>query len=294
MHKKFNYPYGLSLALACTGIIMFTYMAFLGLLFHYEGAMLEPLLMSVVGLAILGWSLVVMCRSKRSRQWRSGMLREVLASLAALGVLGLGSVPVARFLSICEQQVEVRQAVGQTTAMLSSMPQAYEAYVDKRIEAYRARLLTIAPGSPLYRQAIAGAGGSDRDQKVGYLCASLRRRIYPPGIDEVFSARRHWLQDLPPFNVWNVFAARNVRIVGEAGREWGSALQALSVTSYLADDAGPFGHVSLTDRLESFRDEYTSYCLPGWRGMLAIILCFILVLLPYWNIRRPANGITAS
>lgn len=294
MSKKVNYPYGLSLTLACSGIIVFSYLAFLGLVFHYKGAMLKPILLSAVGLAILIKCLITMCKSKSERQWRRGLPKEIGVSLLALCILGLGSVPVSRFLSVWEKEMAVKNATHETISSIVAMPAAYGTYVDERIKSYKAKLSDLKENSKEYNQAVKGAGGKNKDEKVNSICSSLRRRIYPTGLDSLFQKRNEWLISLPPFNPWNIYAARNIRIIGETGTDWGEKLVKLSSTFYLAEDAEPFSHLQLSNKLQSFENEYTRYCPPSYKGVLALLFCFFLILLPYLIIRRPTTGYSGS
>lgn len=290
MLKKYNNPVGLSLTIAAMALIAFSYLAFLGLVLHYRGALLKPLLITIIGLWILIKCLFVICKSKRKRLWRQGLFKEILALLIALTVLGLGSVPVSRLFTTWEKEMEVQNAAHKTISSIISMSAAYNKYVNNRIDNYKATLMKLDVNSSLYHQAVSGAGGENKIEKVNLICSSLRRRIYPNSFDSMFRAQNDWLMTLPKFNIWNIFAARNNRIIGETGKEWNANLVKLSSTFYLAEEAEPFNYQQVSDDIISFEREYTRYCMPSFTGILALIVCFILVLLPYLLIRRPTTG----
>lgn len=291
MKKKIDadYPYGLSLTLCGLGVMLYAYLAFMGLNYHYQGVLWIPAALTLLGVGTLVWCLRRMCRSKRQRQWRRGMWKEIGFLVLAFVVLALGSVPLSRFMHVYDQEEEMREAVNQMVTSIRDMDASYRGYTQERINLYDS-VLTVQKGrSAEVRKVLAGET-SNRKRQIRLLEKSLERRLMPEGFDTIMQKRHAWLLELDDISVWNLYAPKNIKAIGETGQRWADELTALTWVRYYGEVAEPFEVPQLTNRMQRYQAEYTRYCMPDWRGYLAIVVGLILIMMPYLVARRPKTG----
>lgn len=290
MKKKVDtdYPYGLSLTLCGLGVLLYAYFAFMGLDYHYEGNLLFPTLLTLVGVAVLVWCLKQMCRLKRERQWRRGISKEIGFTVLALTVLALGSIPMSCFMHVYDQREEMQAAVSETVTAIREMDSSYRSYVDNRICRYDSVLQIQKFGTKEYNKVI----GKERNKKerIRVLKENLLGRLMPEGFDSVMTNRNIWLTQLDDISIWNLYAPKNIKAIGETGQRWGNELAALSEVRFYGEEVPTFTVSRLTNKMRRYEAEYTRYCWPDWRSYAVMLFCVLLISLPYLMARRSKTG----
>lgn len=296
MKKNADYPYGLSLTLCGLGVLLFAYFAFMGLDYHYNGSLLWPGLMTVTGGILLAGSLWCMCRSKRNRQWRRGLWRELCFSALTLAIVTLGSLPVNIFIHIARNQDEVMAGVSQKVMSLRCLDDNYRNYVDLRVARYDSLLKSQRELTGRYKQLLGSVDTqnplNERNLqiRINKLCESLRRRLIPERYSLVMELRNAWMDQLDEISVWNVFAPRNILLIDQTGRQWGEELVRLSQIQYFGELSKPYDVTEFSAPKIFNLDEMHTYQLPDMQCAFVIVLLLFMMLLPYWMARRPKTG----
>ena len=270
---------GFALLLTIVALITYAFIALLGLEYLLRGfhAVVFPLI--VGGLAALSYCIYVMCKSKASRDKRTGLPREVLSIAGAGVLLFAGSIPFTQFLYVHDHREALVADMLTTVSEVGTIDSAYLQYADRRIAAYK-RLLKKEKFGKLKQQC---------------LVTSLQRRLLPSNREEVSAERQEWLHSIGTPNVWSIATPRNLSRIIEAGEEWTKQYTIVSAIVYKGENEEPFA--TLTEDSEEKETGNKTASLkrffkrqrPDYRSLLIATGCCLLILTTYFHIRRPKN-----
>jgi hypothetical protein len=269
---------GVALLFTIIALLAFVYIAFLGTEYMVEGNHLTAIALSLLFVVVLAYSIRTMCKSKASRNKRSGMPREIGSIVITSAFLGLGSIPFNHFLYVLDHQKEVKESIMSISQSVSDIDSLYADYAESRIRSYK---------QLLYKEHYPS-------KKVKAMTNSLKRRLLPQDMDSVRTDRRQWLGTLKESSVWNISTPRNLHYIIEAGEDWAKQYATLSKTIYKGEKAEPFSTEANAEAAAVLKQLSTPKPHANKRGIGATLLCCALVLTTYLHIRRPKSKFAGS
>ncbi|MBO4820404.1 MAG: hypothetical protein J5548_02950 [Prevotella sp.] len=262
---------GFALFLTIMALVVFAYISFLGMEYLFEGNHLLTIPLLLLGGMLLSWCIRVMCRSKASRDKRSGLPKEVSAIIGAIAILLVGSVAFTQFLFVYDHQKELRESMFATIGEVSKIDSVYKDYAQSRIKTYD--------------KTLKKAHDKDRSEKK----RSLKRRLIPADYDTICVQRKQWLASINDASVWNVSTPRNLHYIVTAGHDWTEEYKQVSAVIYQNEEAIPFGEGDTAFTQSEANLQFSTPHMPNGRSLVATVLCCLLILTTYFHVRRPKS-----
>lgn len=262
-------------ALFCTiaTLLMFSCIAFLGAEYLLHGSHQKAIPITMAGMALIIYCVSVMCRSKKSRNKRSGLPREVAAFIIAIVLLVIGSIPFTQFIYVHNHQEELRDCMVQTANAVNNIDSLYKEYAEARVRRYKSHLYKNHFSSEATRQRVE----------------SLRRRLIPEDFDAIHTERQQWLSTLSSADVWNISTPHNLHYLIKAGHDWTEQYAKVSKVVYQGEKAEPFGSGDTAFTAIDAGEQFSQFQKPDILSVLAVLLAIGLILTTYLHLRRPKN-----
>lgn len=264
---------GVALSVTVLALLLFSIAAFYGMEYLYDGDHAIAISSTLVGLTFLSVCIYFMCKSKSSRNKRSGLPIEIISMSVACFVLVLGSIPFNIFISAIEHEKAFVGSITETARNVSAIDSSYQAYVNRRVTNYERYLNTK----------------KYRTSAVRSMANSLRRRLTPEDMDLVRFERKLWLSELDSVSIWNVSTAKNIRYIVTAGEDWCRQYRLRSSLFYEGEDTTQFEFDKSLLASQSAYERLRAPHLYGGLGLLTAVFCFIGIFTTYFFIRRPRN-----
>lgn len=263
-----NGTLGLALLLTLVATALYAYCCFLGLSFCLDGNMAISAFGVLLALVLLGFAMKKLVMSKMLRNAREGRRGELLSAACLMLIVAAGCPFLSKFLEMRDYSRHgvLEQNVSETIDNVKMIDSSYIAYADKRIKKMK------------------------RINKV--YGKSLSRRLKPSGIDSIAKERREWLENISSPNIWNIYTARNIHQLTEAGTAWTEEYANMSAVIYRGegDETKPFEHSGSTEKTAEFGHLVNDLHKPDWRGIIATLVCFVIMMSNYFVTRRPRTG----
>lgn len=292
--SKFNF----ATVIALVVLMVFAYFVFMGLVYLKAGSIVAAVLMAVGLVVAVMVCVQVMCMAKATRWKRIGMLGQGLFGSAIFVLLMLSSLPLTSFFNVVGSQEELQDKVTAVCDAACSLDSDYVKYVDKRVEDYRQNLNVIARGQnvkpSLYQETLGAAPGSTNEQKIEGLTRSLRGSLMPDSITNVVNERHAWVDKTRNIVVWNPLTAANLAEVDKKVGGWADNYARLSAITYKGEEAQPFSNARFESEVSGLTATYGKVHAPSFLAILASLLCFVVMLLPYLVTRKSLAGATAN
>lgn len=258
--------------LALIVLLGFTYFSFMGVLYnkYINGDLLKASLFAGGVVLIVSICVVVMCVSRATRWKEIGTAGQVFFAMIILAVFGISAVPFTGFMKAIESKQKILVEINNTRAMADHIDQAYNSYVNDRVEAYKTWL---NEDSTRYMNA----GGDNDSEKIANLTTSLRNHLMPQSLEESQEKREVWLSEVQGMSVWNIQLPRNLDILNKASKTWNDEYVALSDISY-GDPLKLFEYKVNDENPLKVLGEFNI----SWVAIAAALLSFFFMLLPYF------------
>ncbi len=282
--------FSFALVLSVIVLMAYAFVAFLGMVYWAEGALLVPIISTLGFLAVAILMVLWLCRAKASRWRRMRLVGQAVAGTFFAIVVLLSMLPFGNFLNVLSHQEELTADFEQTIASAEELDAAYEQYVDRRVERYRQRLATVAsPGGQRsnpseYETLVGGAAGSTDAEKIDNLCASLRRHLLPAS-DSTSTTFHAWLDGMKGISVWNVGLPANIKTLHDEVNNRTESYRSLSAQerSFNGEPYEPFAYASFGQHSDRLTAIYRELPLPpSLPAALLALLTAAIALLPYW------------
>ncbi len=294
MDNKYNFAWVLSLVT----LIGFSYFTFMGLDYWQGGKLLLPIVIILTILIIIPGCVYVMCMSKSTRWQKIGKIGQYVFGGIVLLVMLFAACPFTNFLGVVESQDELVDGVKNTCKAAVSLDDTYKAYVDKRVADYKSSLELISKGKnsnpTQYKECIEGASGSDDKEKIENLTKSLRNKLLPEDTQSVADVRHDWINQSNSIVVWNPLAPANIEKISDEVSGWTADYDSLSNIAYKGEETQPFLYKEFDNQLAQLTSTYREFHLPSILSVLITLVCFMIMLLPYFVTERDIASISDS
>ena len=268
-------------------LLVFTYITYLGLVYWQQGDMALPIMLSVGLIALVVVCVFIMCKSKATRWRRIGKTGQVVFGLIVLVAFIMASLPFTNFLRVMGDSSRINEMVNTTCDKAIGIDEAYNTYVNERIDNYRRSLQLIASGKTnrpsVYQEAMGKAPGATDDKKIENLTNSLRSRLLPDSATSVINERHKWLERAKNESVMNPLTPANINKVSSCVDDWSDNYKDLSKISYMGEEnVEEFTADDFDKSLSQLTATYATLQAPSVVAIIIALVCFAIMLLPYW------------
>lgn len=277
-----------SFALVFSLIVLlgYAYVVFLGMVYWQDGRFLMPVVVISLFLAVTGLCLMAMCKAKASR-WRRRALtgQTVFGGFLLLAFLA-SSVPLTNFLDVLSRQTTIRRQAKNLLVEARQLDDSYVDYARQRLDNYQYRLELVSLVQILlpreYNELLGWAEGRTDVQKIAWLTDRLRQQLLPDSLTSVQHERQALLRRTSDMRVWNPLLPSLIASINDGADRWADDYQQLSEEVPMGEDAEPFSYPTLSSPFQSLAYRYTQLHVPSPLAVAVALLCFIIILLPYW------------
>jgi len=292
--SKFSFAAVFSLMI----LLGYAYFAFMGLVYWKEGDIILPSILTAAFIAVVLLCLTIMCKSRATRWKRIGGIGQIVFGTIIFAAFIVSAVPFTNFLDVLAQQKKFSSEIDNVLESAQQLDADYQEYVDQRLENYEEALRLVSRGKEMnpseYESLLGNAAGSTDDAKIRNLSKSLKRKLVPDSIAEVQEERQYWVGTANHMSVWNIMLPRNIAKINERVEGWSVNYTKLSDFSYAGEDTEPFVFEEFDSDLSTLTSRYTKLHLPSALAIIVSLLCFAIMLLPYFMTERDVAGRTSK
>lgn len=294
MKRKFNFSWVFSIVV----LLAFAYITFLGLVYWRQGDLSIPLLMVFGFIAVVVVCLLVMCMSKASR-WKSiGTFGQIFFGFIILVAFLLSSVPFTNFLRVSKDSEVIASKVDTVCNAAIALDDTYFQYVEDRIEDYKDNLRLIATGKAIapeeYRECLEGATGATDEEKIDALAKSLKMKLLPDTTESIVRERHRWIENARECKILNPMMPANICKLDAIVNGWLENYQSLSAITYKGEEYDPFEYPQFQSSLRKLTEEYAVFKFPSLWAILISLVCFGIMLLPFFMTEGDIAGAGGS
>lgn len=293
--SKFNFAAVFSLMV----LLGFSYIAFMGLVYWKEGEIVMPAVFTGAFIVVVIICLTIMCMSKATRWKRIGTIGQVIFGLIILAAFGLGSLPFTNFMDVVAKQDKFNSEINGMLDAAQSMDNDYDKYAKDRLDKYESDLRLVSSGydsgnvnANTYNNKVGSTQGSNDATKIKHLVNNLKRELYPKKIEKAKREREEWLEEAANMSVWNVMLPKNISDINENVTNWAEKYYETSNKKMDGEDPStkPFEGEDFSSNMESLTRMYTKLDMPSPLAIVIALLCFAIMLLPYFMTQGDVAG----
>lgn len=273
-------------------MIAVCYISFVGTTYMTNGDFMRALTVMGVLLVVL---LVVFVgvqqlkasgyRMQRKIIWERGLL--IVSPLIFLGAM----VPMSHFWTVHARNDSVVSNFTNAISSGNRMFDDYEAYCNRRIQAYSEALDAVIANETADPRNFAAAGfthGLAQEQKAN-MVEVLRLQLLSPNYDKLKAEATKWIANANQgASTWNVFLLGNTRDIRQAVTDWQDQLKQYTlrpmtneavvgeVETFDSDSAG-----SVHSGIDALTDDMTQRHAPNMAAIIYAVVVYLMLLFPY-------------
>ena len=298
-NTKFNFAFVISIII----LLLYSYIVFMGIVYWKDGNILKGVIYSLALIVVTLVCIIIMCKAKATRWQRIGTIGQIVFGCVILAALALSSMPFAHFINLVTKQKEVSTAFEKAHKYGSESVKAYQDYVKERETKTRDSLYAIDAGhgerNPQEYEAIFGLPGNDSNQqKIDRMINSLHKTLLPDSITQANTEGLRTLEQGAKMSVWNIAMPHYINSIDQMVKTNVETFNKLSKNAhgYRGDNNYPaFTYEKYTDQNSQLKGMLTKMSMPSVVSIIAALLCFAFMLLPYYLVDRDlARGTTSK
>lgn len=294
-NKKFNFAFVISIII----LLIYSYIVFMGIVYWKDGDIVQGIIYAAALIAVTIACIVIMCRAKATRWKKTGNLVQILCGTIILAALALSTMPFAHFINLVVKQNEISESFDKAHEYGNKCLDAYKDYVKQREAKTRSDLLAISAGrgvnNPSDYQEIFGLPGNDsNDVKIERMINSLHKTLLPDSLTRANDEALNNLDKGAKMSVWNIAMPKYINSIDEMVKTNVETFRKLSENAhgFRGDNNSPaFTYQQYTDQNAQLKETLTHMSMPSVISIIAALVCFGFMLLPYYLVDRdPAQG----
>ncbi len=297
-NKKFNFAFVISIII----ILIYSYIVFMGIVYWKDGDILQGIIYSAALIVITLACIIIMCRAKATRWKTTGNIVQILCGIVILAALALSTMPFAHFINLVMKQKEISEAFEKAHQYGSQSVIAYNDYVKKREVDTRNFLITVDAGhgerNPSEYNEIFGLPGNDSNTvKIDRMINSLHTILLPDSVTHANDEALKNLEKGAKMSVWNIAMPQYINSIDEMVKTNVETFSKLSKNAhgYKGDNSYPaFTYKQYTDQNAQLKEMLTHMSMPSVISVIAALVCFGFMLLPYYLVERDLAGGTSG
>lgn len=267
------------MVVALVATLIFSYIAFLGMLYHEMSNSKVPILNAIALIGIVSLCCFGMCYGKAKRNKFIGKSVQIVLGGVIFVVLILGAIPFTNFLGVLSKSDEIDEKVEEVFNYAGNLDNNYAEYANSRIRDYEYVLSPVAD-API-GSFITAPKTSVLDYEVLIKSQALRRLILPESRKPIIERRKQWLNECKEMSLWNVATPENLRNLNSIVSSWIDEYRALSSKGFEDESFEPFVKEDFTASIDTLMEEFTKYHYPSIMAIMITLFVFGAILLPY-------------
>lgn len=298
-NKKFNFAFVISIII----LLIYSYIVFMGIVYWKDGDIMQGVIYSAALIAVTLTCIIIMCRAKATRWKKTGNVVQIACGIVILAALALSTMPFAHFINLVVKQKEITESFEKAHKYGSQSVVAYYDYVRKREAETRNFLNTVDAGhgesNPSEYEAIFGLPGNDSNaEKINRMINNLHIILLPDSVTHANDEALNNLEKGAKMSVWNIAMPQYINSIDEMVRTNVKTFNKLSKNAhgYRGDNNYPaFTYKQYTDQNAQLKQMLTHMSMPSIVSIIAALVCFGFMLLPYYLVERDlAQGTSGS
>lgn len=296
-NSKFNFAAVISIIV----LLLYSYVVFMGMVYWRDGKIMMGLICTLVLIAIVLACVYIMCKARATRWKKLGSIGQYLFGGIILLTLIVSSMPFAHFFNLLGKQKEINKNFEQSYNYATSINKSYKDYVEER----KTKTLELLNGieankgkdDPAQYQAIFSMPGSDSNSdKINRMITSLERTLLPDVLMRSSEQNIARMQEGAKMSVWNVAMPDYINSMNDAVNSSVETYTKLSQNAhgYKGDKDYPaFKYEKFSNQNTKLKSMLTTMSMPSILSIIAALLCFGFMLLPYYLVEKDLAGGTS-
>lgn len=274
--KRFNW----AMVLALLAVLIFSYIAFLGMLYHETTSSKAPVWIAIGILVIVSLCCFGMCYGKAVRNKFFGKGVQIALGAVIFIVLGFGAIPFTNFLDVLGKSKEIHENVVEVFDFASNLDNRYVEYANSRIKDYEN---ILSPEEEISGDSfLTTRPKNEYDYEILVKSQALRRIILPESRQSIVEGRQQWLDNSKEMSLWNVATPDNLRKLRSVVYSWIDEYRTLSSNGFEDELFEPFIEKEFSTSIDTCTAQFTHYHFPSIIAILITFIVFGIILLPYF------------
>lgn len=274
--KRFNW----AMVLALLAVLVFSYIAFLGMLYHETTSSKTPVWIAIGILVIVSLCCFGMCYGKAERNKFLGKSVQIALGAVIFVVLVLAAIPFTNFLDVLGKSEDIKENVEEVFDYASNLDNRYAEYANSRIKDYEN---ILSPEVEMSEESfLTTRPKNEYDYVISVKSQALRRIILPESRRSIVEGRQQWLNDSKEMSLWNVATPDNLRKLRSVVSSWIDEYRTLSSNGFEDESFEPFVEKEFSTSIDTCTAQFTHYHFPSIIAILITFIVFGVILLPYF------------
>ncbi len=268
------------MVLALLAVLVFSYIAFLGMLYHETTSSKTPVWIAIGILVIVSLCCFGMCYGKAERNKFLGKSVQIALGAVIFVVLVLAAIPFTNFLDVLGKSEDIKENVEEVFDYASNLDNRYAEYANSRIKDYEN---ILSPEVEMSEESfLTTRPKNEYDYVISVKSQALRRIILPESRRSIVEGRQQWLNDSKEMSLWNVATPDNLRKLRSVVSSWIDEYRTLSSNGFEDESFEPFVEKEFSTSIDTCTAQFTHYHFPSIIAILITFIVFGVILLPYF------------
>lgn len=268
------------MVLALLAVLVFSYIAFLGMLYHETTSSKTPVWIAIGILVIVSLCCFGMCYGKAERNKFLGKSVQIALGTVIFVVLVLAAIPFTNFLDVLGKSEDIKENVEEVFDYASNLDNRYAEYANSRIKDYEN---ILSPEVEMSEESfLTTRPKNEYDYVISVKSQALRRIILPESRRSIVEGRQQWLNDSKEMSLWNVATPDNLRKLRSVVSSWIDEYRTLSSNGFEDESFEPFIEKEFSTSIDTCTAQFTHYHFPSIIAILITFIVFGIILLPYF------------
>lgn len=268
------------MVLALLAVLVFSYIAFLGMLYHETTSSKTPVWIAIGILVIVSLCCFGMCYGKAERNKFLGKSVQIALGAVIFVVLVLAAIPFTNFLDVLGKSEDIKENVEEVFDYASNLDNRYAEYANSRIKDYEN---ILSPEVEMSEESfLTTRPKNEYDYVISVKSQALRRIILPESRRSIVEGRQQWLNDSKEMSLWNVATPDNLRKLRSVVSSWIDEYRTLSSNGFEDESFETFVEKEFSTSIDTCTAQFTHYHFPSIIAILITFIVFGVILLPYF------------
>lgn len=303
MNKKLKFSWGHIVAFLV--LIYIGYISFMGVTYASDGDFSKAgILTTVILVVLILFFIGAQYKKGVDEKFRKSIVWERIFMYCSPIVFVLCMIPYSHFWTVFKNGSEITKKFDNAIELSKNMFTDYDEYAHKRIDNYKSMLDRVVSNKNLRPQEyrdLGFTGRSDAEQEK-LMVKELELQLLSSNYDSLKTTATTWIDNVKGASVWNVFIIGNIKQIKTSMGSWNKDLANFAARIIKNEEYKDYNKiVSYSDHgkeiqqvekaLDDLKSLYTETSTPTLTAIITGILCYILLLFPYFIQRRNTKNI---
>lgn len=279
--------------IAIVSLIFILYITFTGLMFWNESNFVPSFFGTlIIGVVLYGLLIILQKLKGTDQNFKSFILLERVLLIVFI-LLSIGAfIPFSHFWTVFDNRAEIKKEFENANSKSENIFIEYEKYAKERIQDYQMdlnRVVNSKRNNPSQYRAYGFSPDFDDNVQINNFEDHLHQILLSENYDQLKTiASENWQSSKIKASIWNPFLLNEAKKINENIDKWTLALKDMSEETCSNEQAAPFDYkVSFAE----FSNYYTQFRTPTIIAILLGLICYLLLLTPYFKQDRHTKSI---